>query len=336
MLRLQILCSLLLPFASCQKINVENPITVKALPEDAAIVFHKNGFIYSMDRTGAKVVQLTFGNSHAWEHVAVSPDHRFIVGNEQLPNPEKAPGGHSRLWVYDLALGTETKLLHSFITAGNGGVDWDRDGYIYFGGKEKDPFQTPMNATESLANAGANDIYRVKPDGTSLYRVVQTPDQGESDVSVSEDGKLLAYGNQILSNSSSEIWIAAIDGSFSKRVYRGGTLPDGQVADPELSPTNDYVVFSQVNKNVPPNFPDNPDANTAHDIFTIKTDGTELIRLTVPGPISIVPDWIQDDILYLSISEKDQVASTALIKSNKTDQQPLRLLLGTNIAKWIP
>lgn len=319
---------------------VGSPRTVQlgALPPDATIIAHRDGFIIAMNSTGGQVTQMTFDEPRTWEHVAVSFDRRFIVGNEQQPNPTGEPGGFSRLWIYDLETRTVARLLPGFVTAGNGGVDWDRNGFIYFAAKGENPFPNPRSADEFRANAGANDIYRIRPDGTGLQRLLTTPMAGEADVSVSEDGALVAYVSQPLEATvpHTEIRVMGTDGSNPRLVYRAGAVGVASAHDPELSPDNTALVFSVVNSSVPPNFPDNPAANTAHDIWQIALDGTGLRRLTRPGPISIAPDWKGNSILYLDISERDRYAGISLIQPDVTEQVPQRIGAGVNIGKWIP
>ena len=290
-----------------------------------------------MDRQRATVTQITFDHPRRWEHVAVSHDRRFVVANEQLPNPTGEAGGLSRLWIFDLAAGTEARLLPQFLTAGNGGVDWDARGFIYFAAKERNVVAHPQSRADFLANAGANDIYRLRYDGSSLQRLLDTPLAGEADVSISDDGSLVAFHSQPLDDEThTELWLMNADGSNPRLAYRGGATRVGSVHDPELSPDNLNIVFSRVNSEVPPNFPQNPDANTAHDIWRVRTDGTDARRLTRPGPISITPDWKGEEVLFLHISETEPYAGLAIIHAEDVDQNPVRLGSGPNIAKWIP
>ena len=313
-------------------------VRLGTIPPEAAIVAHRNGFIIVLDADGGHDTQITFDEPRTWEHVAVSFDRRFIVGNEQLPNPTGEPGGFSRLWIFNLEKKSAGRLLPHFITAGNGGVDWDRNGFIYFAAKEKNPFPDPRTAEEFRANAGANDIYRVRPDGTGLQRILTTPLAGEADVSIAEDGSLIAYVAQPLDASvaHTEIRVMESDGSNPRLVYAAGQVGRASAHDPELSPDNRHLVFSVVNSSVPPNFPQNPAANTAHDIWQIAIDGSDLKRLTRPGPISITPDWKGDSILYLDISEASQYAGLSLIAPHVTEQLQRRVKHDVNIAKWIP
>src|SRR5688500_10944089 len=291
-----------------------------------------------MDGVGGHETQITFDEPRAWEHVAVSFDRRFIVGNEQLPNPTAEPGGFSRLWLYDLEKGTVARLLPHFMTAGNGGVDWDSNGFIYFAAKERNPFSSPRTASEFRANAGANDIYRVRYDGAILQRLLTTPAAGEADVSVSENGSLVAYVSQPLDDgvARTDIRIMDSNGSNPHLVYAAGAVGIASAHDPETSPDNTQVVFSVVNSSAPPNFPDNPAANTAHDIWQIGIDGIGLRRLTRPGPISIAPDWKGNVILYLDNSETARYACVSLIDPGEIEQAQRRIAPGVNIAKCIP
>jgi Tol biopolymer transport system component len=217
-------------------------------------------------------------------------------------------------------------------------VDWDRNGFIYFAAKDRNPFDFPRSPEEFRANAGANDVYRIRADGSRLQRLVTTPSFGEADVGVSEDGLLMAFIAQPLESSPShtEIWVTTSEGTNPRLVFVGGEVGISSVHDPELSPDNSRVAFSMVNSTVPPNFPDNPAANTAHDLWQTSLDGTELRRLTRPGPISIAPDWKNNTILYLDISERDRYAGVSLIDPAGTEQLPRRINSGANIAKWIP
>lgn len=304
---------------------------MKPVPADAAIVYHEGGFFFVMDAGGGNHTQITFEEPRMWEHVAISFDRRFAVANEQLPNPTGEPGGFSRLWLFDLQSGTVAQLLPNFVTAGNGGVDWDRNGFIYFAAKER-------NLEDFRASAGANDIYRIRYDATGLQRLLNTPLAGEADVSISEDGTLVAYVSQPLDASTphTEIWVMSSDGSNPRRVFVAGEVRVASAHDPETSPDNTKVVFSIANSSVPPNFPQNPDANTAHDIWQMNIDGTGARRLTRPGPISIAPDWKGSSILYLDISEADRYAGISLVRPDETEQVQVRIKAGANIAKWLP
>lgn len=324
-------------FPSGAPFGPSRPVRVSPVPAGAAIVYHRQGLLFVMDADGVHETQITFDESRTWEHVALSFDRRFAVANEQLPNPTGEPGGLSRLWLFDLQAGSVAQLVPDFVTAGNGGVDWDRNGFIYFAAKQTNPVPNPRTPEDFLANAGANDIYRIRY-GTGLQRLLNTPLAGEADVSISEDGSLIAYVSQPLeaSPATTDIRVMNTDGTNGPLVYAAGEVRVASAHDPETSPDNTKIVFSIVNSSVPPNFPQIPGANTAHDVWQMNLDGSGATRLTRPGPISIAPDWKGDAILYLDISESDRYAGVSLVHPDESEQTPLRIKPDGNIAKWIP
>lgn len=309
---------------------------VKPCPVDAEIVYPAGGYVYTMRADGSGITQLTSGQRRTFEHVTISPDRRWMVGNEQGP-PTAAGQSTSKLWLYDLEKGTETQLLPDFRMAGNGGhLKWDSQGFIYFAGVEKDPFPAPRARAEFIANAAANEVYKVKYDGTGLTRLTRTPDRGEADVDLSDDGKLVTFMDNKIQppNDYTEIWIMNSDGTNPRLVYKGGKPGIESVHDPAFSPDGKKIAFSKVNPAYR-NFRDKPDANTAHDLYSINIDGTGLTRITQPGPISVAPDWGEDFILYFEATDRENppYLGIALIRPDGTGHR--RLKGNTNIPKWI-
>lgn len=300
--------------------------TVKlgALPSTARLVAHSGRYIYVMDENGQNVTEITFEHPRPWEHVAVSYNHRYIVANE-LPD---ATPSQSRMWLLDLQGGTEAQLLPQFYTGGEGGVSWDSNGFIYFVGKTR--------------QSDNMEVFRIKFDGTGLARLTNTPGSGKYDVGISQDGTMITYVVSIpdpdQTSAHTEIWVANSDGSNQRRVYTAGTVSVASAHDPELAPGNSRVVFSQFNTNVPPNFSDNPAANTAHDLWVCDLDGQNLQRLTVPGPISIIPNWQPGGnlIAYTEVSEAGNYAGASIVNGNLAEQTPTQVRRGMSAVKWIP
>jgi len=316
--------------------------SIRPIPPDAELVFHRNGYIYTMRADGSKVTQITFKDSRHYEHVAVSYDRRYIIANEQKPNPDGILGGNVRLWLYDLKEKTETRLLPHFLTAGNGGVAWDPDGFIYFAGKEKDPYSRPKKRKEFIANAGANEVYKVRYDGTGLKRLTRTPRRGESDVGVSEDGKMVSYNNIFIDRRDErmEIWAMNADGTDRQLVYEMSTKGRHSAHDPEIYADHTRVVFSVYNDKVKHNWSCpgatcKPDADTAHDLYSINMDGTDMVRLTPPGPISIIPNVKGEKIVYMEMNERAEYMGAAIFDLNQSSS-PKRIGFGAQMPKWIP
>ena len=315
------------------------PVKLNRIPDQAEIIFLQDGYyIYAMDRRGGNVTQIIFERPRQYEHVAVSFDRRFIVANEQLPNPTNQPGGNSVIWLYDLERGTEAQLVPDFKTAGNGGVDWDANGFIYFAAQEKDVVVNPQTPEDHIKNAVASDVYKIRHDGTGLLRLAQTSDGGEADVGVSPDGSLVSYIKEMINfpgDNHTEVWVINPDGSNPRMIYKGGPVKQASVHDPEISPDNKQVAFSKVNPDFK-NFPNNPSANTAHDLYVINLDGTGLRRVTRPGPISVLPNWKDNLILYTEINEAAQYAGISIVSDQGSDHLPERLRSGPWAPNWIP
>ena len=308
------------PISPEQHITAPRSIKLGKIPETAEIVYHQDGYIYVMDQNGGNVTQIAFGAPRAYEHVAVSFNHRYIVADE---HPSSDPGS-AILLLYDLDKGTAIRLLPDYYFAGDGGVSWDSKGYIYFVAKEK----------KSDTNI---DVYKIKYDGTGFTRLTNTPLE-EHDVGISEDDSMIAYlilvPDPAINSAHTEVWIANPDGSNPRKVYTSGAVLKASAHDPEVSPAQRKAAFSIVNSTVSPNFPNSPGANTAHDIWTINFDGTGLTRLTKPGPISIAPNWIDDKIVYTELSA--HYSGAAIVDSHDKDQTPKRIRAGANAPKWIP
>ena len=309
-------------------------VRLTQIPASAAIIFHRDNRIYAMDADGGNVTQITFEGKRHLEHIAVSYDRRRIIAN-YFADPRRG-GASSRLVLFDLEAGTETEVLPDFEMAGNGGVEWDPSGNVYFAGVQRAPITSPRGRSDFIRNAGANDVWRVRWDGSDLKRLTDTPEHGEADVSVSADGRFVTYMATHIDppNDSTQIWMSSSDGSGRRLVYQGGKMRESIVHDPEFSPDGGTIVFSKVNPEFH-NFRGDPNANTAHDLWVIGTGGSGLRRVTQPGPISVIPDWVGSKILFLELTDRGGVYRGLSIVN--ADGSGYRRLRGdANIAKWIP
>lgn len=303
-------------------ISAPTAVKLSRIPSVADLIFHRDGHLFTMDRDGGNVTQITSGTPRKYEHAAVSYGRRFVVANE---HPANVPGS-SIVWLYDLEKGVETQLLPQYFFAGDGGIAWDPLGFVYFVAK--------WRKTDRSIN-----VYKIKYDGTGLARLTDTPLEAH-DVGVSEDGTMITYlvlvPEPTLNSAHTEVWVSMSDGSKPRMVYKAGLVFKGSAHDPELSPDNKSVAFSMVNSTVPPNYRTLAWANTAHDIWRINLDGSGLTRVTKPGPISIIPNWAGGLIVYTEISERDSYHGAAIAAADETAQTPKRIRAGANSAKWIP
>ncbi len=307
------------------------------LPEDAAIVFtsmrwkqDRDGAasweLYVMDGNGEQTTRMSFQN-RTYEHAAVSQDHRLIVASSR----EKGflGGIRNRMWLYDLETGTERQILPGFHRAGVGGVDFSPDGFIYFAG-------SPGRSRET-------DVFKVRPDGAGLERLTETPEM-ESDVSISEDGSMVAYVRVMRRERGlkPQVWIMSAEGSGQRMIHDGGpeigfhTKQPIGAFDPEFSPDNRRLVFSLTNSRSD-NF-----GFGAHDICAIDADGTDFEVLTPGvGSIQMIPDWVGGRLLYTEYNERKRYVGIVTMDPDGGNSVRLQEGLseiwdGGRHAKWIP
>jgi len=179
-------------------------------------------------------------------------------------------------------------------------------------------------------------VWKVRFDGTGLTRLTATLDRGEGDVSVSQDGSMIAYMDLYIDppRDFTEIWVRNSDGSNPRLVYKGGKARESSVHDPELSPDNSRVIFSKVNPKFH-NFRKDPNANTAHDLISVAVDGSDERRVTKPGPISVIPDWVNNKVLYLELTDQEKPAFHGIVVMDDDGSNRRRVNADANIAKWI-
>lgn len=307
---------------------------VEKLPVGAAIIAssmrwkpEREGFanweLYTVRADGSRPERISIGEqSH--QHASVAPDLRHVATNRAPSEPAQRLGV---FWI-DLATQSERPIAPAFWTAGAGGIDVARDGWIYFAGEPKE--------------REGNDLFRVRSDGSALERLTETREP-EFDVSVSADGRRIAFVRVtgFLLWVKTEVWVSDADGGNPVRVFDGGDetgrqgpFPYGGY-DPEISPDGAQVVFSRTN----------PDGDNfglgAHDLWIAKVDGSELRRLTESGPIAMIPDWRGDTILFTLFDEKAGYVGLATVPAaggpvRRLESGLAQLWDGMRHGKWIP
>jgi hypothetical protein len=191
-------------------------------------------------------------------------------------------------------------------------------------------------APGDVFGASANDVYRIKYDGTGLRKLVRTPERGEGDVGISGDGRTIAFVAQPIGENYTELWTAGSDGSNPRLAFRSGEIGIASAHDPEPNGDGTQLAFSIANRKVPPNFCQYPWACTAHDIHVLDTTTGTLMRVSRPGPISIAPNWRGKQILYTELNEERNYLGAAIVRGDRRDQVPLRIHHDASAPKWIP
>jgi hypothetical protein len=313
-------------------------VRLGTIPPEAEIIFHQSDLsgqregpgaaaspldhIYVMDRNGDRVTQITFEHPRHYEHVAVSYDQKYVIADDHEPGPVRS--GPARLWIFNLEEGTEARLVPGFTAAGDGGINFGPDGYIYF----------PGSIGPDPRDLGAVDLYKIRFDGTDLQQLTQTPEVQEGDPGLSEDGTLIAFLRHARKDDFDQIWVANADGTNLRLILdKAGPMGVSSVHDPEISPDHKQVVFSRFNKDLAPDFPV-PGIQHSHELWSINMDGTGLTRLTRPGPLSIIPNLKDQLVVFTELGKEYKGAS--LVSLNGVDQIPKRIRRGANAPKWIP
>jgi TolB protein len=132
---------------------------------------------------------------------------------------------------------------------------------------------------------GSADIYRVHPDGSGLEQLTNSP-FFDDQAALSPDGKLLAFVSS--RNGQAEIYILDI---ASKKLNNITHHPAGDFR-PCWSPDGKWIAFSSDRDSKKPAFT----FVTLHstEIFKMRMDGTELMKLTNMQAYAGSPQWSAD------------------------------------------
>jgi Tol biopolymer transport system component len=282
-------------------------------PDGEHIAFRSarnGGGIFVMGATGESVRRLTdFGNNPAW-----SPDGKEIIFAVALAaDPAARYAFDSQLWTVRASGGEKRQLTKRDIVPDAAQPNWSPHGhriaYWAVNGGQRDIWTVSADGTNPVAvtQDPALDWSPIwSPDGTSLYfasdrggsmnlwRVrideksgkvlgrpepVTTPSPYSGPLSVSRDGKRIAYVQQL---TTANIQKAGFDPVKETIVSPPQWITQGsrQARNPQLSPDGEWLAFWEGGKQ--------------EDIFVIKTDGTGLQQLTNDVYKDRFPRWSPD------------------------------------------
>ena len=158
--------------------------------------------------------------------MAWSPSGRRIVLARTLTN------SYSDLFIYTLATGTLTRMhVNSEPDRDPVTVDWAPDGRIFF---------SAVDYTQAADNFQDHDLYMVRPDGTGLTQLTDSPLRDEIVPRVSPDGQRLAYAER-----SSACWSVRI---ADPDVTRSDRLPtDCKAFQASWSAHGNRVLLQKIN-----------------------------------------------------------------------------------------
>jgi Tol biopolymer transport system component len=282
-------------------------------PDGEHIAFRSErngGGIFVMGATGESVRRLTdFGHNPAW-----SPDGKDIVfGAARAEDPAARYAFDSQLWVVNASSGEKRQFTKPDNVPDAVQPNWSPHGhriaYWAVRGGQRDIWTVsadgthPVAVTEDAAldwspawSADGNHVYFASDRGGSmnLWRVrvdeksgrvlgrpgqVTTPSPYSGPISVSRDGRRLAYVQQI---TTANIRKAGFDPVKETVVLQPQWITQGsrQARNAQLSPDGEWLAFWEGGKQ--------------EDIFVIKTDGTGLHQLTNDVYKDRFPRWSPD------------------------------------------
>jgi Tol biopolymer transport system component/predicted Ser/Thr protein kinase len=282
-------------------------------PDGEHIAFRserKGGGIFVMGATGESVRRLTdFGFNPAW-----SPDGKEIVfGAAMAWDPAARIALDSQLWVVNASSGEKRMLTKPAVALDAVQPNWSPHGHrIAFWavhGGQRDIWTVSSDGTHPVAvthdaaldwspvwspdgrrlyfasdRAGSMNLWRVSIDeksGRVLGRLeaITTPSPYSGSISISRDGRRIAYAQQLTTANIQTVGFDPINESIVSQP-RWITQGSRQATNPGLSPDGEWLAFH--------------DGGKQGGVFVVKTDGTGLRQLTNDVFKDRHPRWSPD------------------------------------------
>lgn len=275
-------------------------------PDDKQILFDStrsgNFEIFIMNADGSNVRQLTFTKAGN-KHAVFSPDSTQILFTTDRENET------ADVYIMNADGSNPTKVVgwdKSEETAGPG--SWSPDG--------------TKIAFFSDRNGGHDDVYVMSAE-TVRPKLILSDSENDLRVPVySPDGKKIAFSRE-LDDKSGELRILDLQNGASTLVKK----TELSWSVPKWSPDGDRIAFQ-----------DKVDGNS--DIFSIKPDGTDLLRLTTDVEADTQPAWSSEGSRILFNSNRGEgprKGQLFTMNADGTDQRPLTPHKGWEAdAVWSP
>ncbi len=171
--------------------------------------------LYLMDLASHEVTRLTSNPANDWGPVW-APD------GSRIAFYRAGPGLVPTVYVVELLGSEETAVTDGVVPAN--AVDWSSDGEWLF---------------VWMAPEGSFDIYRIRPNGTDLDQITDSPGS-EGPGAVSPDGTLIAF-SYAGPGGSRDIWVMGVDGSGRRQLTDDPA--EDWTTEPVWSPDGSLVIY---------------------------------------------------------------------------------------------
>ena len=245
-------------------------------PDGTRIAFVCSTAICVADADGSDVVVLTSSGTLLADAPAWSPDGARIAFRGWAPGGPPGPFNPSRIWIMN-ADGSGRARLTSDDEAGT----W-----------EAAPTWSPRLADGAFRIAysrqrlrdgyGVGRIASVRADGAEPRFLTADGAQLDDEPSWSPDGATIAF-TRTGGEASGDVWLVAADGSGARPLMAAD--PEGAQRGPAWSPDGSMLAFAS-NHDLQGNF-------YTWQIFTVRADGTGLVRRTHDAAEKRNPAWLR-------------------------------------------
>ena len=255
-----------------------NESIINDLPSDADVLFVSNSDtktrrkeIYSLDLETGDSTRITVSDKHYFI-IGIDLSKSYILATCAVLDTDSPSGlgdeDRKSLWLIDLDKKEERLLTNPLDHAEGDSFSPDGKWIVFFMRK---------------ANESQADIYKMTIDGSNLTQLTFTDNATEADPSWSHDGNKIAFSYYDMQLQRFVLKKMDSDGSNIELVYddpqgvETPAYPPG-IYDASWSPDNNWLVFEQAINSSGQNY-----GSGIWHIFKVKSDGSELIDLSILG-----------------------------------------------------
>jgi TolB protein len=179
------------------------------------------------------------------------------------------------------------------------------------------------------SNRAGNDyeIHAMNADGSGVTRLTNVAGRDDEPV-MSPDGTKIAFlgTRPTLANFDSNVWIMDANGSNQIRLTTNQGF-NGRASNPVFNHDGTRIAFDTVRNLLTGN---------NREIYSIRTDGTDEIRLTTTAGIDMEPAYSRDGSRIVFISYRDGAATNGEIYTMRPDGSDPRRITNTTFREFKP